>query len=135
MAGGDGRLAATARLNLARLRRDVADSEAIALLEENERWYASAGGGEFALLTHCMLAAVRDDATELEAVLAQARVDRNVEIQVYALDALARLAAEAGDSRSARSLLTQADRLAPHVAHVLDEDDRLDGTKARELLS
>ncbi len=135
VASGDGRLAATARLNLARLRRNGAESEAIALLEENERWYASAGGGESALLTDCILAAVRDDATELEAVLKQARVNNDVEIQVSALDALARLAAEAGDLGSARALLSQADMLAPHVAHVLDEDDRLDSTKVRQLLS
>ena len=55
---GDGRLAATARLNLARLRRGTGDAAATALLEENERWYASAGGGDFALLTNCILAAV-----------------------------------------------------------------------------
>ncbi len=135
VASGDGRLAATARLNLARLRRTVDDSEAIALLEENEHWYASAGGGEFALLTHCILAAIHDDAAELEAVLEQARVSENVESQVYALDALARLAAKEGDSGSARSRLTQADSLAPHVAHVLDENDRLDADQARQLLS
>jgi predicted ATPase/DNA-binding SARP family transcriptional activator len=132
---GDGRLAATARLNLARLRRDVDDSEATALLEENERWYASAGGGEFAELTHCLLAAVHGDATELETVLEQASVSNNVEVQVCALDALARLAAQAGDSGSARTLLSEADRLASQVAHVLDQDDRLDGSRARQLLS
>ncbi|HYI52901.1 MAG TPA: transcriptional activator domain-containing protein, partial [Microlunatus sp.] len=135
VASGDGRLAATARLNLARLRRDVDDSEARALLEENERWYASAGGGEFAQLTHCLLAAVHDDASELETVLEEARVSNNVEVQVCALDALARLAAQAGDSGSARTLLSEADSLALQVAHVLDEDDRLDGSRARQLLS
>ena len=134
VASGDGRLAATARLNLARLRRGVADSEAIALLEENERWYASAGGGEYALLTHCILAAVRDDAAELEVILEEARVSGNVEIQVYALDALARLAAEAGDPGSARTLLTEADRFATQVAHLLDAGDRLDSDNARQLL-
>ena len=42
---GDGRLAATARLNLARrLRGTGAHEAAVALLEENERWYRSAGG-------------------------------------------------------------------------------------------
>ena len=46
-AGGDGRLASTARLNLARLRRaDGDDPGARRLLEENARWYDAAGGGE-----------------------------------------------------------------------------------------
>ena len=47
MSVGDGRLAATARLNLARLCRATGNGErAVALLEENERWYRSAGGGD-----------------------------------------------------------------------------------------
>ena len=45
-ASGDGRLASTARLNLARLRRAAGDHRAaLDLLEENERWYDAAGGG------------------------------------------------------------------------------------------
>jgi predicted ATPase/DNA-binding SARP family transcriptional activator len=135
VASGDGRLAATARLNLARLRRSTADSgSALALLEENERWYASAGGGDFALLTHCILAASQDDTAELEAALKEARATGNLEVQVHALDALARLAAVQGDIGSAWSLLSEADKLAPQVAHVLDEQDRLDGNEARRRL-
>ena len=132
MANGDGRLAATARLNLARLRRNAGDAEgAIALLEENERWYAAAGGGDFALLSHGIFAAMNDDAVGLEAVLQEARVTGNVEVQVHALDALARLAASRGDADQARTLLAEADTLAPLVAHLLDEADRYDADQAR----
>ena len=131
-ANGDGRLAATARLNLARLLRNADDTEgAIALLEENDRWYAAAGGGDFALLTHGIVAATNDDLAALEAVLQEARGSGNVEVQVQTLDALARLAASRGDLGQARTLLAEADTLAPLVAHVLDEADRYDADPAR----
>ncbi len=133
---GDGRLAATARVNLARLRRaEGATAEAITLLEENQRWYAAAGGGDFALLTRCLLAAARDDAAALANVLAEATSSGNVEVCVQALDAQARLALAAGDASTARALLAEADTLAPQVAHLLDEADRTDAYEARALLS
>ena len=135
-AGGDGRLAATARLNLARLRRGtgVVD-EAIALLEGNERWYASAGGGDFALLNQCILAACRDDAAGLEEALTAARATGNVEVQVHALDALARLAAVSGDVGSATSRLAESDRIAAQAGHLIDASDRFDGIEARRRLA
>jgi hypothetical protein len=133
---GDGRLAATARLNLARLLRGAgAGPEAAALLEENERWYRSAGGGDFALLTWCILCAERADAPGLREVLEEARDTENLEVQVYALDALARVSADSGDIASARVLLAESDDLAPDVAHVVDASDRLDAAFARELAS
>ena len=132
---GDGRLAATARLNLARLRRGAGDGEAaVALLEENERWYRSAGGGDFALLTHCALCAERSDAAGLERVLADARRTGNLEVQVFALDALALLATHSGDLDSARIHLSEADALAPQVAYVVDESDRVDVVAVRAAL-
>jgi predicted ATPase/DNA-binding SARP family transcriptional activator len=124
---GDGRLAATARLNLARLLRGVGQgADAVALLEENERWYRSAGGGDFALLTHCVLAAERDDDHTLRSVLDEARATGNLEVQVFALDALARLAAESNDRENSGALLAESDRLAAEVTHVVDESDRID---------
>jgi len=131
-ASGDGRLAATARLNLARLRRAEGDVErAVSLLRENERWYDEAGGGDGALLTRCLLAAVTRDTAVLEGVLADpAGTD---ETRVYALDALARSVA-ADDPSRARRLLEQADALAPAVAHLVDESDRLDRAPAVSLL-
>ena len=134
-AGGDGRLAATARLNLARLRRSTgAVSEAIALLEENERWYASAGGGDYALLSRCVLAACRDDGPELEEALRAARASGNLEVEVHALDALARLAAANGDVGSATLALAESDQLASQAGHLLDASDRFDGNEARRRL-
>jgi predicted ATPase len=131
---GDGRLAATARLNLARLLRGTDRDAAVALLEENERWYRSAGGGDFALLTHCVLSATRGDVRALEQVLVEARTSDNAEVTVFALDALARLAAESGEVGAARSLVAEADALAPTVAHSVDETDRADAASVRELI-
>ncbi len=82
---GDGRRAATARLNLARhLRGAGSNDAAVALLEENHRWYRSAGGGDFALLTDCVLAAERDDEDTLRSVLDEARSTDNLEVQDFA---------------------------------------------------
>jgi hypothetical protein len=134
-AGGDGRLAATARLNLARLLRCTKQTDAaLALLEVNERWYAAAGGGEYALLSHCLLSAERRDSPTLEEDLVQARGAGSIEVEVCVLDAMARLAAEAGDMSAARARLADADDLAPQVAHVLDEADRPDAEAARRLI-
>ncbi len=127
---GDGRLTATARLNLARFLRGAGrGADAIALLEENRRWYESAGGGDFALLTDCVLAAERDDRGALRSVLEAARATGNVEVQVFALDALARLASESNDDTTV-TLLAESDRLAVLVAHVVDPGDRIDAAAA-----
>ncbi|HET7475218.1 MAG TPA: BTAD domain-containing putative transcriptional regulator [Dermatophilaceae bacterium] len=130
---GDGRLAATARLHLARMLRGTGKgADAVALLEENERWYRSAGGGDYALLTRCVLAAQRDDDQTLRSVLADARATANLEVQVFALDALARLAARSGDRDTAVALLAESDRLADAVSHLVDASDRIDAAAARE---
>ena len=135
LTGGDGRLAATARLHLARLQRVNGDAdEAVELLQENQRWYAAAGGGDFALLHDGLLAAVHDDAAQLRAVLEVARSVQNVEVQVYLLDALARLATADHDRLSARRLFAEADRLATHVGHLLDQHDRYDANVTLEYL-
>lgn len=132
---GDGRLAATARLHLARLLRAAGRSDAaVALLEDNERWYSSAGGGDFALLNHCLLAAERGDSRELTRAVSEARASGNLEVQVYGLDALARTAAESGDLPAARANLAEADALAPAVAHAVDAADRLDAARARDVI-
>ena len=133
VAGGDGRLAATARLHLARLQRAAGNTDdAATLLEENQQWYAAAGGGDFALLNDAVLAAIRNDAARLGSLLAAARSVDNVEVQVYVLDALARLAA-AEDRPAARALLAEADQLATHVGHLLDQNDRYDARTLRRL--
>ena len=134
MSVGDGRLAATARLNLARLLRSAGEGPAAAsLLEENERWYHSAGGGDFALLTRCILCAEHNDAAALREILEEARATGNLEVQVFALDALARISAESDDRGAAHALLAESDGLAARVAHVVDDSDRFDAVSAREL--
>jgi hypothetical protein len=135
VAGGDGRLAATARLHLARSQRAGGNADhAVVLLAENKRWYASAGGGDFALLNDGLLASVRNDALQLAAVLEAARSAKNVEVQVYMLDALARLAAADSDRPAARLLLTEANQLATHVGHLLDQNDRYDSIETLKQL-
>src|SRR4030095_16252959 len=77
---GDLRIAATARIHLARALRGASDqATARTLLEANDRWYRASGGGDGALLTRCLHAAVAAEegagaaAGDLEAVLADAR--------------------------------------------------------------
>lgn len=132
---GDGRLAATARLNLARLRRSTGDTAAaVALWQENERWYAAAGGGDQALLNRCLLAAARGDQDELSEVLTEAEQSSDVESLVHALDGLARSAAAGADLSLARSLLERGDALAATIAHLVDAADRIDA-EVRRLVS
>ena len=134
-AGGDGRLASTARLNLARHRRAGGDDPgARRLLEENARWYDAAGGGEGALLNRCLLFAEAGDDAALERLLDEAGSAGNREVEVYALDALARIAAERGDRARARELLDTAESLAPTVVHLVDDHDRLDRSRAEHLM-
>jgi predicted ATPase/DNA-binding SARP family transcriptional activator len=124
---GDGRMAATARLNLARLLRSTGDgAEAVALLQENLQWYDVAGGGDGALLSRCVLAAESGDTDELERVLGLARAEENQLVAVLALDGLALVHAQAGGHEHAAALLARADALHPPVAHLLDEADRPD---------
>ncbi|HYO41146.1 MAG TPA: BTAD domain-containing putative transcriptional regulator [Nocardioidaceae bacterium] len=124
---GDGRMAATVRLNLARLLRSTGNGpSAVRLLTENVAWYAGAGGGDGALLSRCALAAETRDQDTLELLLAQAKGEENHEVTILALDALARSSAERGEHRRAADLVAEADALLPAVAHVLDDADRPD---------
>jgi predicted ATPase len=127
---GDARLAASTRVNLARLHRANGDhAAALALLGQNQRWYRAAGGGDSALLNRCLLHAESSDTTALQAVLDEANAVGNVEVQVYALDALARSAATRGEDALAGDLLATADTLADTASHLIEDSDRLD--KAR----
>ena len=138
--GGDLRVAATARIHLARTLRATGDqASARTLLEENDRWYR-ASGGDGALLTRAGLAAIAavsgtETAVEdLNTVLDEARHQGDLETQTLALDALARAAAANGDTRRAAQLLQEADGRHAHVRHALDDADRIDARAVRAAL-
>jgi hypothetical protein len=143
---GDLRIAATARLHLARSRRALGEAAAARdLLEQNESWYRDSGEGDGALLSRCLLACLRatdeppgagsaGGPASLQAVLDDARLAQDHETQVLALDALAHRAVRDGDRAAARQLLESADAIAGHLGHVLDEADRPDAASARALL-
>jgi tetratricopeptide (TPR) repeat protein len=98
--GSDPRMAATARINLARIMRANGQNDAAqALLHQCDDWYRTAGGGDGALLTRALLAATSEaDDPELESIIDQARLAGDHEVQVVILDALARRARNGASS-------------------------------------
>lgn len=64
---------------------------------------------------------------------ARKRQDR--EVEVLALDALARNCAAVGDISEARDLLKSADELMPPVSHLISDADRIDAHHARSLVA
>ena len=84
------------------------------------------------MLGECLLAAM--DAAEqqpgaeerLAAILDEARREDDAPAEVLALDALARIAAAAGDADTARDLGGSADRRMEAAAHVINDLDRTD---------
>ena len=139
-ATGDVRLAALARVHLGRVLRALGDvAGARTAIESATAWHRSAGGGEQAALGECLLAAM--DATDevsgaqdrLVAVLDDARLRGDAPVEVFALDALARTAAQAGDVGTARDLCETADRRMAAVSHFITEADRSDARWVRQL--
>ena len=105
-ATGDVRLAALARVHLGRVLRALGQvAPARAALEAATAWHRAAGGGEQAALGECLLAAldaedrVSGAEQRLVAILDEARLDDDAPVEVFALDALARIAAERGRRR------------------------------------
>jgi hypothetical protein len=72
--------------------------------------------------------------TRLRSVLADARQRHDPEIEVLALDALARARAVGDHITAAQELLERADRLMPSARHLISDADRIDATRARALL-
>jgi predicted ATPase/DNA-binding SARP family transcriptional activator len=137
-ATGDVRLAALAQVHLGRVLRAVGQvARARAVLEATTGWHRAAGGGEQAALGECLLAAL--DAEEgvagaegrLAAILDGARRDGNAHVEVFALDALARLGADAGDTAGARELLGEADRRMEAASDFITDFDRTDARSVR----
>jgi tetratricopeptide (TPR) repeat protein len=139
-ATGDVRLAALARVHLGRVLRALGrDGEARTAFEAAAAWHRSAGGGEQAALGECLLAAIdaadRVPGTEarLVAILDTARASDEAPVEVFALDALARIAAGAGDVVRARSLSQEASRRMDDASHLITELDRTDSHAVRQL--
>ena len=93
---------------------------------------AAAMRAEQALLGECLLAAM--DAADqrpgaekrLQAILDEARREDDAPVEVFALDALARIAAAARDIGTARDLCQKADRRLEAAAHFITDLDRTD---------
>jgi hypothetical protein len=107
------------------------------VLEEADAWHRAEGGGEQAALGECLLAALdaADGAPEagerLAAILAVARERDDAPVEVFALDALGRTAALAGDLTAATELCAEADRRMPAASHFIAELDRVDARAVR----
>jgi hypothetical protein len=59
-------------------------------------------------------------------ILQDARARADAPVEVLALDALARIAAEGGDTAGARSLSESADRRMDSASHFITDFDRVD---------
>jgi hypothetical protein len=103
-------------------------------------WHRAAGGGEQAALGECLLAAIdREDPDagaheHLAAILDDARDHDDSPVEVFALDALARIAADAGDLTTARELCRTADQRMKAACDFITEFDRTDAHAVRQLV-
>ncbi len=140
-ATGDVRLVALGRVHLGRVLRATGDSDrAREALEAATAWHREAGGGEVAALGECLLAAM--DAADgnpgagqrLETLLESARVEDDATVEVFALDALARLAVVGGDVPTGRELCEAADRRMEAASHFITEFDRTDAHWVRQVV-
>jgi predicted ATPase len=138
-ATGDVRLGALARVHLGRVLRALGhDERARMALEAAAAWHHAAGGGEQAALGECLLAAM--DATDripgaenrLVSILDDARLNDDAHVEVFALDALARIAAEAGDIPTAQDLCQKADQRMHAASGFITDLDRADARVARQ---
>ncbi len=139
-ATGDVRLAALARVHLGRVLRALGRvPEARTALEAATAWHRTAGGGEQAALGNCLLAAIdaadgRPGAEQrLVAILDDARRSNHPHVEVFALDALARIEAETGDVARARELCENADRRFEAASHFITDVDRTDAHAVRQM--
>ena len=127
---GDLRIAALAHTRLARVLRALGrDDEARGHLTTARPWYATAGGGDGALLADHLAAALDDDRDALRHIVSR----HDPETEALSLDALARIAAAEGRAAEAAALLAEADRLVP--AHLVTDADRVDKLRATALMA
>jgi hypothetical protein len=69
----------------------------------------------------------------LVAILDHARINDDAPVEVFALDALARIAADAGDIATARDLCEAADRRMKAASHFITDFDRTDAHSVRQI--
>ncbi len=72
---------------------------------------------------------VADARDRLAAVLDVARSSDEAHVEVFALDALARVGADAGDAASAAALVAEADARMDAASHFISERDRVDRSR------
>ncbi|MDX6649447.1 MAG: hypothetical protein QOJ97_1398 [Solirubrobacteraceae bacterium] len=132
-ATGDVRLAALARVHLGRVLRALGrGAPARTALEAATAWHRAAGGGEQSALGECLLAAI--DAADgdpgaqerLAAILDDARRNDDAPVEVFALDALALIAAHGGDPATAQDLRETADGRMESASDFITDLDRVD---------
>ena len=139
-ATGDVRLAALARVHLGRVLRALGQTApARAALESATAWHRATGGGEQAALSECLLAALdAEDGVSgaehrLATILDEARLNDDAPVEVFALDALARIAATGGDPARASTLSAAADRRMESASHFIAELDRTDSRVVKQI--
>ena len=139
-ATGDLRMAALARVHLGRVLRALGhDARARTVLEAAAAWHRTAGGGEQAALGE--LPARRTGRRRSEAPTprnvsspSSTMPGRNgdAHVEVFALDALARIAADTGDIATARDLCATADRRLEAASDFITDLDRTDAHSVRQ---
>ncbi len=139
-AAGDVRLAALARVHLGRVLRAIGQvAPARAAVEAATAWHRATGGGEQAALGECLLAAldaedqVSGAEQRLVAILEEARREDDAPVEVLALDALARIAAQGGNVTTARDLCEAANRRMESASHFIADLDRTDAHAVRQI--
>ena len=140
-ATGDVRLVALARVHLGRVLRAVGQvARARTELESADAWHRDSGGGEQSALGECLLAAldaadgVADAEGRLMVIYDAAARAGNAPVAVFALDAVARIAAERGDLVRARAMSEAADRRMVAASHFITDRDRVDAERVRQLI-
>ena len=136
------RLLALGRVHLGRVLRGHGDRQAaLRAVRAADHWFESTGGGDGASLAACLHSAMDaedgDPTAEprLRAVLQHAVGQHTPDIEIMAMDALARHAANEHHLAEARCLLDAADDLMPSARHLLGSADRLDADHARTLIT
>jgi predicted ATPase/DNA-binding SARP family transcriptional activator len=136
------RLLALGRVHLGRVLRAHGNRDAaLDAVRAADHWFESSGGGDGAALASCLHAAMDAEDGDASAqarlctVVEQAHDQHTPDIEIMALDALARSAANADRLTAARHLLDTADDLMPSARHLLGSADRLDAEYTRTLVA